>query len=173
MASTAASPSPFQQIPFRYGWAAAVVILLSLIILTGIYSDPRATGRHDHRGHWYSRVAGGCHATCAATGGVEPRACGGGRGERKRPCPACLSNRRHGPAWSADGRGPLGTDATAGGASRPSPGCGRRSAPAAFLESEGLSPGTAGGRIAGAAGTGDESTRNRGAAQATAVTGRG
>src|SRR4051794_8803248 len=37
MASTAASPSPFQQIPFRYGWAAAVVILLSLIILTGIY----------------------------------------------------------------------------------------------------------------------------------------
>ena len=37
MASTAASPSPFQQIPFRYGWVAAVVILLSLIILTGIY----------------------------------------------------------------------------------------------------------------------------------------
>src|SRR3954471_16977701 len=37
MDSTAASASPFQQIPFRYGWVAAVVILLSLIILTGMY----------------------------------------------------------------------------------------------------------------------------------------
>ncbi|MGF7212483.1 hypothetical protein GGE65_007110 [Skermanella aerolata] len=37
MASTAASPSPFQRIPFRYGWVAAVVILLLLIVLTGLY----------------------------------------------------------------------------------------------------------------------------------------